>query len=143
MVVRKTSHAVAEALGSKIAALYRGGYWADLVVIDRWSSTDNPGDVAPQMRMVSPLRPRILSGSAVDMTLVNGHVVSGMEGTPYSRSTACHWNSVASHYLFCSGLTASERRRSTFWYYYSGSFPARRLRLITILSSRRLVAENQ
>ncbi len=38
------------------------------------SSTDNPGGCGIQMRMVS-FEGRILSGGAVDMTLVNGHVI--------------------------------------------------------------------
>lgn len=75
MVVRKTSHAVAERFQLKDRGYIREGYWADLVVIDPLSHQQIiRQDVAYKCGW-SPFEGRVLSGGTVEMTLVNGHVV--------------------------------------------------------------------
>ncbi|MDH8206000.1 amidohydrolase family protein [Klebsiella pneumoniae] len=75
MVVRKTSHAVAERFQLKDRGYIREGYWADLVVIDPFSHQQIIREDVAYKCGWSPFEGRILSGGAVDMTLVNGHVI--------------------------------------------------------------------
>ena len=75
MVVRKTSHAVAERFQLKDRGYIREGYWADLVVIDQFSHQQIIREDVAYKCGWSPFEGRILSGGAVDMTLVNGHVI--------------------------------------------------------------------
>lgn len=53
----------------------REGYWADLVVIDPFSHQQIIREDVAYKCGWSPFEGRILSGGAVDMTLVNGHVI--------------------------------------------------------------------
>lgn len=75
IVVRKTSHAVAERFQITDRGYIREGYWADLVVIDPLSAQQiNRRDVAYQCAW-SPFEGQTLTGGTIVMTLVNGHIV--------------------------------------------------------------------
>ena len=75
MVVRKTSHAVAERFQLTDRGYIREGYWADLVVIDPSSQQQIIREDVAYKCGWSPFEGRIFSGGAVDMTLVNGQVI--------------------------------------------------------------------
>jgi len=75
MVVRKTSHAVAERFQLKDRGYIREGYWADLVVIDPLAHQQIIRENVAYKCGWSPFEGRIFSGGAVDMTLVNGQLI--------------------------------------------------------------------
>ena len=75
MVVRKTSHAVAERFQIKDRGYIREGYWADLVIINPDSHRQIiRQDIAYKCGW-SPFENRVFSGGEIVMTLVNGHKV--------------------------------------------------------------------
>ncbi len=107
MVVRKTSHAVAERFQLKDCGYIREGYWADLVVIDPFSHQQIIREDVAYKCGWSSFEGRILSGGAVDMTLVNGHVIWNGRTIQQKYRPATGILSLAT-YLFCSGITSPE-----------------------------------
>lgn len=84
IVVRKTSHAVAERFQIADRGYIREGYWADLVIIDPLSVQQiERRDVVYQCAW-SPFEGQTLTGSSIVMTLVNGNIVwDGHTVTPH------------------------------------------------------------
>jgi dihydroorotase len=75
MVVKKTSHAVAERFQLKDRGYIREGYWADLVLVDPDKSTLPDASNLLYKCGWSPFEGRSLRGGKIDTTIVNGRVV--------------------------------------------------------------------
>ncbi|MEG9312172.1 hypothetical protein V6S19_07240 [Klebsiella pneumoniae] len=122
--MRKTSHAVAERFQLKDRGYIREGYWADLVVIDPFSHQQIIREDVAYKCGWSPFEGRILSGGAVDMTLVNGQRYLEWAHHTAEVRPATGILSLAT-YLFCSGITSPRefRRGKSCEYYYSWFFP--------------------
>lgn len=75
LIVRKTSHAVAERFQIKDRGYIREGYWADLAVINPWKRASIEGSNIAYKCGWSPFEGHTLQGGVVESTLVNGHLV--------------------------------------------------------------------
>lgn len=75
MIVRKTSHAVAERFQLADRGYIREGYWADLVLIDPQAAVVVDNETIFYQCGWSPYAGYTLAGGCIDSTLVNGNLV--------------------------------------------------------------------
>ncbi|VEB98903.1 Dihydroorotase [Cedecea lapagei] len=75
LIVRKTSHAVAERFQIKDRGYIREGYWADLAAINPWKRASIDGSNIAYKCGWSPFEGHSLLGGVVENTFVNGRLV--------------------------------------------------------------------